>query len=66
MAYAPKWTIEIQEDAGNFKTYARRGANAISGGTALTVPGGETETTRLHEAIIKGVLAALNDRAVNG
>lgn len=66
MAYSPKWTIEIQEEDGNFKTYARRGANAISGGTSLTVPGGDNPTTRLHEAIIKGVLAALNDRAVNG
>ena len=59
-----KWTIEIREpETGQYTTYAFRGANDVSTGTALTVPQGATATTRLHEAIIKGVLAALNDRA---
>jgi hypothetical protein len=59
-----KWTIEIREpSSGNYTTYVFRGANDTSTGTAVTVPQGTTQTTRLHEAIIKGVIAALNDRA---
>lgn len=59
-----KWTIDIREpQAGQYTTFVYRGANDTSTGTALTVPGGTSATTRLHEAIIKGVLAALNDRA---
>jgi hypothetical protein len=65
MATIPKWTIEIDEvDAGaTYKTQVVRGATAVSDGTELTVPLGTTATGRLHEALLKGITAAINDRA---
>jgi len=65
MATVPKWTVEIDEvDGGDtYKTQVIRGATAVSDGTELTVPKGTTATGRLQEALLKGVIAAINDAA---
>ena len=65
MATIPKWTVEIDEVDGGatYTTQVVRAATAVSDGTAVTVPAGSTATSRLHEALIKGLTTALNDRA---
>ena len=65
MSTIPKWSIELDEvdSTDTYTTQVIRSATAVSDGTALTVPGGSTATARLHEAIMKAVVAVLNDQS---
>jgi hypothetical protein len=69
MAEQPKWTIEITGDGATtapWATFATREATLVSDGTDLTmasVSNGTARTSRIHEALMKGVVVVLNDRA---
>ncbi len=69
MAEEPKWTIEVTGDSATtapWKTIVTRAASLVSDGTAITVASvsnAANRTSRLHEALMKGVVTALNDRA---
>lgn len=69
MAEVPKWTIEITGNGAAtapWKTIVTREATLVSDGTAVTVssvsdPTGRT--SRIHEALLKGIVTVINDRA---
>jgi hypothetical protein len=69
MAEVPKWTIELTGDAAAtapWKTIVTREATLVSDGTAVTVASvtnATARTSRVHEALQKGVVTVINDRA---
>ena len=69
MAEVPKWSIELTGDGASttpWKTIVTRGASLIIDGTAVTVAsvtGGTARTGRVQEALMKGLVTVLNDRA---
>ena len=69
MAEQPKWSIELTGDSATtapWKTIVTRGATLINDGTALTVASvsnATARTSRIHEALMKGIATVLNDRA---
>lgn len=60
------YNIHIAQSGGTFTTTVRRGATAPTGGTVINFPGQGDATSRRHEAAVKGMLAVINDRSVNG
>ncbi len=69
MAEVPKWTIELTGDGAAtapWQTFVTREATLVSDGTDVTVAsvtGGTARTSRVHEALAKGLVVVLNDRA---
>ena len=69
MAEVPKWSIELTGDGAStapWKTIVTRGASLISSGTAVTVASvtnATARTSRVHEALMKGLVTVINDRA---
>jgi hypothetical protein len=69
MAEVPKWTIELTGDAaatGPWQTIVTREATLVATGTPVTVSSvtnPTARTSRVHEALQKGVVTVINDRA---
>ena len=69
MAEEPKWSIELTGDGATtapWKTIVTRAASLIVDGAAITVSSvtnPTARTSRIHEALQKGVVTVINDRA---
>lgn len=69
MAEVPKWTIELTGDGAvtaPWKTIVTRAATLVATGTVVpvaSVSGAAERTSRIHEALMKGVTTVINDRA---